>query len=156
MLNRTNEIRKCMADYLKRFDVETQEGREKIMVSILADIDFNTAMLVDSYNITHGMYADPNEGIKKENTRLKSALALANSQISQLRKQNESDRGEMVSVPFSWLVKFCNHIDFAYPMTDEEREKLWKKKLNQQFGIEVKENEEVCEEVCHEEKNDNT
>lgn len=40
-----------------------------------------------------------------------------------------------VSVPFSWLVKFCTHIDFKEPMSDSEREQKWKKKLNQQFGI---------------------
>ena len=44
-----------------------------------------------------------------------------------------------VSVPFSWLVKFCTHIDFKEPVTDEERELLWKQKLKQQFGIELKE-----------------
>ena len=43
-----------------------------------------------------------------------------------------------VSVPFSWLVKFCTHIDFKEPVTDEERELLWKQKLRQQFGIEPK------------------
>lgn len=42
-----------------------------------------------------------------------------------------------VSVPFSWLVKFCTHIDFKEPVTDEERELLWKQKLKQQFGIEL-------------------
>lgn len=41
-----------------------------------------------------------------------------------------------VSVPFSWLVKFCSHIDFKEPLTDEEREKEWKKKLEQQFDFE--------------------
>jgi hypothetical protein len=40
-----------------------------------------------------------------------------------------------VSVPFSWLVKFCTHIDFAEPLTDAEREVAWKQKLRQQFGI---------------------
>ena len=42
-----------------------------------------------------------------------------------------------VSVPFSWLVKFCSHIDFKEPLTDEEREKEWKSKLKQQFDIDV-------------------
>lgn len=42
-----------------------------------------------------------------------------------------------VSVPFSWLVKFCSHIDFKEPLADEEREKEWKKKLEQQFGLRV-------------------
>ena len=42
-----------------------------------------------------------------------------------------------VYVPFSWLVKFCTHIDFKEPMSDEEREKLWREKLFQQFGINV-------------------
>lgn len=42
-----------------------------------------------------------------------------------------------VSVPFSWLVKFCTHIDFKEPVTDEERELLWKQKLKQQFGIDL-------------------
>ena len=42
-----------------------------------------------------------------------------------------------VSVPFSWFVIFCTHIEFKEPMSDAEREKLWKQKLKQQFGIEV-------------------
>ena len=40
-----------------------------------------------------------------------------------------------VSVPFSWLVKFCTHIDFKEPMSDEERADRWKEKLSQQFGV---------------------
>lgn len=40
-----------------------------------------------------------------------------------------------VSVPFSWLVKFCTHIDFVEPLTDAEREVAWRKKLWQQFDI---------------------
>lgn len=40
-----------------------------------------------------------------------------------------------VSVPFSWLVKFCTHIDFVEPLTDAEREEAWRRKLRQQFGI---------------------
>ena len=40
-----------------------------------------------------------------------------------------------VSVPFSWLVKFCTHIDFVEPLTDAEREAAWRKKLRQQFNI---------------------
>lgn len=42
-----------------------------------------------------------------------------------------------VSVPFSWLVKFCTHIEFNEPMWDEDREKLWKQKLKQQFDIDI-------------------
>lgn len=42
-----------------------------------------------------------------------------------------------VSVPFSWLVKFCTHIDFKEPLTDAEREAAWRKKLWQQFGIDA-------------------
>lgn len=48
-----------------------------------------------------------------------------------------ADREGYVSVPFSWLVKFCTCIEFKEPMSDVEREKLWKQKLKQQFGIEV-------------------
>lgn len=40
-----------------------------------------------------------------------------------------------VKVPLEWLVTFCTHIDFKEPLTDEERRKLWKKKLKEQFGI---------------------
>lgn len=40
-----------------------------------------------------------------------------------------------VSVPFSWLVKFCTHIDFNEPMSNKEREMRWKEKLSQQFGV---------------------
>jgi hypothetical protein len=40
-----------------------------------------------------------------------------------------------VSVPFSWLVKFCTHFDFVEPLTDAEREVAWRQKLRQQFGI---------------------
>lgn len=47
------------------------------------------------------------------------------------------DRDGHVSVPFSWLVKFCTHIDFKKPMTDEERGRAWKEKLDQQFGIKI-------------------
>lgn len=46
-----------------------------------------------------------------------------------------------VTVPFSWLAKFCTHIDFKEPMTDKERELLWKQKLKQQFGIDIEESE---------------
>lgn len=42
-----------------------------------------------------------------------------------------------VSVPFSWLVKFCTHIEFEEPMSYAEREKLWKQKLKQQFNIDI-------------------
>lgn len=42
-----------------------------------------------------------------------------------------------VSVPFSWLVKFCTHIDFVEPLTDAEREAAWRQKLRQQFGINI-------------------
>ena len=42
-----------------------------------------------------------------------------------------------VFVPFSWLVKFCTHIDFVEPLTDAEREVAWRQKLRQQFGINV-------------------
>ena len=42
-----------------------------------------------------------------------------------------------VTVPFSWLVKFCSHIDFKEPMSDLEREQAWRKKLKMQFGIDV-------------------
>ena len=49
-----------------------------------------------------------------------------------------------VSVPFLWLVKFCTHIDFKEPMSDQERELLWRKKLCQQFGIRITSGEE-CE-----------
>lgn len=38
-----------------------------------------------------------------------------------------------VSIPFTWLVKFCTHLDFHEPMSDEERAVLWKKKLNEQL-----------------------
>ena len=47
------------------------------------------------------------------------------------------EREGYVSVPFSWLVKFCSHIDFAEPLTDAEREAAWRQKLGQQFGINV-------------------
>ena len=40
-----------------------------------------------------------------------------------------------VAVPFSWLVKFCTHIDFNEPMLDVERARKWRDKLCQQFGI---------------------
>ena len=42
-----------------------------------------------------------------------------------------------VSIPFSWLVKFCTHIDFIEPLTDAEREVAWRQKLRQQFGINI-------------------
>lgn len=45
------------------------------------------------------------------------------------------EQGNYVSVPFSWLVKFCTHIDFREPMSDEERAERWKEKLSQQFGV---------------------
>ena len=45
------------------------------------------------------------------------------------------DQEGYVSVPFSWLVKFCTHIDFTEPLTDVEREVAWRQKLRQQFGI---------------------
>lgn len=48
-----------------------------------------------------------------------------------------------VSVPFSWLVKFCTHIDFVKPLTDAEREVAWRQKLRQQFGINVSKGGEV-------------
>ena len=47
----------------------------------------------------------------------------------------EEKENANVTVPLEWLVRFCTHIDFNEPMTDEEREKLWKKKLKEQFGI---------------------
>lgn len=47
----------------------------------------------------------------------------------------QEEGSEYVTVPFSWLVKFCTHIDFKEPLTDAEREKLWRKKLKQQFNI---------------------
>lgn len=50
------------------------------------------------------------------------------------------EREGYVSVPFDWLVKFCTHIDFKEPLSDEEREEQWKEKLRQQFGIEVTNN----------------
>ena len=40
------------------------------------------------------------------------------------------EQEEYVSIPFSWLVKFCTHIEFEEPISDAEREKLWKQKLN--------------------------
>ena len=42
-----------------------------------------------------------------------------------------------VSIPFSWLVKYCTHIDFPEPIFDAQRRVLWKEKLRQQFGINV-------------------
>lgn len=47
------------------------------------------------------------------------------------------EREGYVSIPFSWLVKFCTHIDFTEPLTDMEREAAWRQKLRQQFGINV-------------------
>ena len=52
-------------------------------------------------------------------------------EILDLLKEQEG----YVSIPFSWLVKFCTHIDFKEPMSDQERELLWRRKLDQQFGI---------------------
>ncbi len=43
------------------------------------------------------------------------------------------ERENCVSIPFDWLVKFCTHLDFHEPMSDEERAVLWKKKLNEQL-----------------------
>ena len=34
----------------------------------------------------------------------------------------------------SWLGKFCTHFDFQEPLSDEERNKLFQEKLEQQFG----------------------
>ena len=45
------------------------------------------------------------------------------------------EREGYVSIPFSWLVKFCTHIDFKEPASDQERELLWRGKLDQQFGM---------------------
>ena len=53
--------------------------------------------------------------------------------LDELLKEKEG----YVSVPFSWLVKFCTHIDFNEPMWDADREKLWKQKLKQQFDIDI-------------------
>ena len=53
--------------------------------------------------------------------------------LDELLKEKEG----YVSVPFSWLVKFCTHIDFNEPMWDSDREKLWKQKLKQQFDIDI-------------------
>lgn len=55
------------------------------------------------------------------------------AKLLELLKEQEG----YVSVPFSWLVKFCSHIDFNEPMYDSEREQAWKEKLKQQFGIDV-------------------
>lgn len=55
------------------------------------------------------------------------------SDVLDLLKEQEG----YVSVPFSWLVKFCTHIDFKEPVTDADRELLWKQKLKQQFGIDL-------------------
>ena len=38
----------------------------------------------------------------------------------------EEQEGKVI-VPFSWLVKFCSHIDFKEPMCDSEREQAWRK-----------------------------
>ena len=40
-----------------------------------------------------------------------------------------------VAVPFTWLVKFCNHIDFKEPTPDARKAVLWRDKLHRQFGI---------------------
>ena len=53
--------------------------------------------------------------------------------LDELLKEQEG----YVSVPFSWLVKFCTYIDFNEPMWDADREKLWKQKLKQQFDIDI-------------------
>lgn len=50
---------------------------------------------------------------------------------------DDDSKEDYVSVPYSWLVKFCTCIEFKEPMSDAEREKLWKQKLKQQFGIEI-------------------
>ena len=54
-----------------------------------------------------------------------------------LEDKTDERPGANVTVPFSWLVKFCTHIDFPEPLYDEQREVLWKKKLKEQFGTEV-------------------
>lgn len=59
--------------------------------------------------------------------------------VFELLKEQEG----YVSVPFSWLVKFCTHIDFVKPLTDAEREVAWRQKLRQQFGINVSKGGEV-------------
>ena len=55
------------------------------------------------------------------------------AKLLELLKEQEG----YVSIPFSWLVKFCSHIDFNEPMYDSEREQAWKEKLKQPFGIDV-------------------
>lgn len=45
------------------------------------------------------------------------------------------ERENCVYIPFDWLVKFCTHIDFKEPMSDEERAERWKEKLREQFGV---------------------
>lgn len=67
---------------------------------------------------------DPNLGIDECMT------CLAHDALKLLKEQENH-----VSVPFTWLVKFCTHIDFREPMSDEERAERWKEKLNQQFGV---------------------
>lgn len=43
-----------------------------------------------------------------------------------------------INIPLSWLIKFCTHIDFAEPMTDDERRDAWIQKIKDQFGVDIK------------------
>ena len=77
------------------------------------------------------------DGFRMSDEMTYSAYSALYDQISlldDLLKEQEN----CVSIPFSWLVKFCTHIDFREPMSDKERAERWREKLKMQFGIEVR------------------
>lgn len=57
--------------------------------------------------------------------------------VVELYKESRKQKVQegFVAVPFTWLVKFCTHIDFKDYKLDSEKAILWRAKLKQQFGI---------------------
>ena len=88
--------------------------------------------VMDEY-VTHWMPL-PEMPYKNENDSCRCSASWNNNRAD--ASQSPQEEGSVyVTIPFSWLVKFCTHIDFKEPLTDAEREKLWRKKLKQQFNI---------------------
>lgn len=75
------------------------------------------------------------ENVNKNENDSCSCSVSGNENRADASQSPQEEGSVYVTIPFSWLVKFCTHIDFKEPLTDAEREKLWRKKLKQQFNI---------------------
>lgn len=131
---------------VEKINKNTRDFENVICATVFGDVRFygygsvklsephfwHCGTVMDEY-VTHWMPL-PEMPYKNENDSCRCSVSWNDSHAD--ASQSPQEEGSVyVTVPFSWLVKFCTHIDFKEPLTDAEREKLWRKKLKQQFNI---------------------